>query len=140
RLQADLALDLVGVEVGDGAALVHAAEPGHGAGVEQHRRDKRRLPAATMADHGHVPDGGWLVDLHSCTPPRWSSRTGAAGALSVAAVSPRRWRERGARAGPTGGRGREARTARGPGAGRTRIITSGTPIMAHAWPAQPRPA
>ena len=63
-LQADPALDLVGVEVGDGRAVVHPSQPGHRAHVEEHRRDQGGLAAAAMTREGDVPDGGRVIDLH----------------------------------------------------------------------------
>ena len=69
RQQADLALDLVGVEVGDRGALVDAAEPVHGAGVEEQRGDERRLAAAAVPDHGDVADVRGVVNLHDQGPP-----------------------------------------------------------------------
>jgi hypothetical protein len=63
-LQADLALDLVGVEVGDGRPVLHAAEAVHRPGVEEDCGDQRRLAAAPVADHGHIADVGRLEDLH----------------------------------------------------------------------------
>jgi len=53
-------LDLVRVEVGDGRAVVHAAQTRHGAGGEQHGLDERRLADATVTDDADVPD---LPDL-----------------------------------------------------------------------------
>ena len=78
-LQADLPLDLVGIEIGHGGAVVHAAQPVDRSHVEEHRGDQRRLPAASVADHGHVADGGWLVDLHASNPPALEYRAALGG-------------------------------------------------------------
>jgi hypothetical protein len=78
-LQADLALDLVGIEVGHRRPVVHAAEAVDRAHVEEHRGDQRRLPAASVADHGHVANRGWLVDLHAENPPRARCRAAVGG-------------------------------------------------------------
>ena len=161
-LQADLPLDLVGIEVGDGRAVVHAAEAVDRSHVEEHRGDQRRLPAASVADHGHVADGGWLVDLHAEQPPprsvsrgcRWSfvHRNSSAFPLSAAAVL----LGDGARGGDgpaRQGSGREGRGA--PRAGRNGDHNRQAPIMATCglcgraswwpstrpgWPGPPSPA
>src|SRR2546427_796834 len=56
RVDRDLPLDLVGVEVGGGRAVVHAAQARHGAGGEQHGLDERRLADAAVPDDADVPD------------------------------------------------------------------------------------
>ena len=63
-LEADLPLDLVGIEVGDGGAVLDAAEPVHRPGVEEDGGHERGLAAAAVAHDGHVADAGGLVDLH----------------------------------------------------------------------------
>ena len=64
-LEADAALDLVGIEVGRGGAVVHPAEPVDRPHVEEHGRDERRLAAASVTDQGHVADARRFVDLHA---------------------------------------------------------------------------
>ena len=62
--------DLFVVVVGDRVAVVHLAEPVHHPGGEEQSRDQLGLAASAVADHGHIPDAGGVVDLHSGIPPR----------------------------------------------------------------------
>jgi hypothetical protein len=64
-----LAGDFFFVEVGDRGALVDFAEAVDRACGEQHRRDQLCLAASTVADHGYIPDGGGVIDLHKGYPP-----------------------------------------------------------------------
>jgi len=52
----DLSLDFVGVEVGGGRAVVHAAQAGQGAGGEQHGLDLRCLADAAVSNDADVAD------------------------------------------------------------------------------------
>jgi hypothetical protein len=74
RLEADLAIDLVGVEVGDRRPVLDATEAVDRAGVVQDGGDQGRLAAPTVADHGHVPDAGGIEDLHLYPREREESR------------------------------------------------------------------
>ena len=57
-----LALLLVGLEVGDGRAVLDPAEPVDHPGLEQERLAEARLAAAPVPDQGDVADPvGWLV-------------------------------------------------------------------------------
>ena len=64
-----LAGDLFFVEVGDGRAFVDLAEPVDRSGREEHCGDELRFAASTVADQGHVPDSGGVIDLHKGYPP-----------------------------------------------------------------------
>jgi hypothetical protein len=53
-VERDLALDLVGIEVGGGRAVVDPSEPRGRAAAEQNGFDQRGLPHPAMADECHV--------------------------------------------------------------------------------------
>ena len=63
-LQADLPLDLVGVEIGGGGAVVHPAEAVQGPHVVEHGGGQGGLAAAPVAHEGDVADARSVVDLH----------------------------------------------------------------------------
>ena len=73
RVDRDLALDLVGVEVGGRRPVVDLAETVDRARGEEHRLDERRLPHSPMADDADVPD---LADLDRHSRPPADERLG----------------------------------------------------------------
>ena len=64
-----LAGDFFFVEVGDGGAVVDAAETVHGAGGEQQRGEQLRLAGAAMTDQGDISQALSFIDLHGRWPP-----------------------------------------------------------------------
>ena len=56
RVDRDLPLDLVGVEVGGGGAVIHLAQSGDGAGREQHGLDHRGLAHPAMTNDTDVAE------------------------------------------------------------------------------------
>ena len=82
-VQRDLALDLVGVEVGGGGAVVHLAEPGGGPACEQDRLDQGGLAHAAVAHERDVAD---LGDVHAYLLGRKKDD-----AVSVAGMLPQRY-------------------------------------------------
>ena len=73
RVDRDLALDLVGVEVGGRRPVVDLAETVDRARGEEHRLDERRLAHSPMADDADVPD---LADLDRHSRPPADERLG----------------------------------------------------------------
>jgi hypothetical protein len=65
REQADLSLDLVGIEVRHRRAFVDATDPVDGAGVEEQGGHERGLSATSVAHHRHVADVRGVVHLHA---------------------------------------------------------------------------
>ena len=59
-----LAGDFFFVEVGDGGAVIDAAEAVDSAGVEQQRGEQLRLAGAAMADQGDISQALSVIDLH----------------------------------------------------------------------------
>ena len=59
-----LPFDLVLIEIRRGGAVVDAAQPGGGAGVEQELGNEAGLARVVMADQSHVPDFRAQIDLH----------------------------------------------------------------------------
>ena len=66
-VQRDLALDLVGIEVGGRRAVVDPADAGRGAGREQDGFDEGCLADSAVADEADVADLG-DVQRHACLP------------------------------------------------------------------------
>jgi hypothetical protein len=63
-----LAGDLFVVVIRDRAALVDATEAVHRARIEEQGGNELCLARTGMADDGHVPDAGGIIDLHRRVP------------------------------------------------------------------------
>src|SRR5262249_28342918 len=67
RVQRDLALDLVGIEVGGRCPVIDTADAGRGSRGEENGFDERGLADAAVSDEADVADLG-NVQRHACLP------------------------------------------------------------------------